>query len=254
MEWWLGRENLKTSGGRSDDYLELHMNSWDCLAGLLLVGEAGGDVCPGMERNDMDGPVYARPAISLIAEGLGPHHVALYIGGSDGAGDPGLLHRHGITTVVNCAVNLDINLVQAATEEGAGFTVGYGQIRYYKLGLIDGEGSPDTMMLGAYYILDGALRQTMPKRDSYPFADGGNVLVNCRGGRSRSVALVALFLHKQQPHLYPTLDDALAVIRTRRELRPDEWFETPKPMLYAAARRASEWIDMVDGRKTASSC
>lgn len=202
----------------------------------------------------MDGPVYARPAISLIAEGLGPRHVALYIGGSDGASDLGLLRRHGITTIVNCAVNLDINLVQAAAEEGDRRAVGYGDIRYYKLGLIDGEGSPDTMMLGAYYILDGALRQTMPKRETYPFPDGGNVLVNCRSGRSRSVSLVALFLHKQQPDLYPTLDDALSVIRKKRELRPDEWFEKPKPMLYAAARHASDWIDMVDGRKTVQSC
>lgn len=28
--------------GRSDGYAELHMNSWDCLAGLLMVREAGG--------------------------------------------------------------------------------------------------------------------------------------------------------------------------------------------------------------------
>ncbi|MEK1867348.1 MAG: inositol monophosphatase, partial [Ensifer adhaerens] len=34
--------------GRSDAYVELHMNSWDCLAGLLLVAEAGGAVCPFM--------------------------------------------------------------------------------------------------------------------------------------------------------------------------------------------------------------
>ncbi|QCO55048.1 inositol monophosphatase [Pseudorhodobacter turbinis] len=31
--------------GRSDGYLELHMNSWDFLAGLLLVQEAGGVTC-----------------------------------------------------------------------------------------------------------------------------------------------------------------------------------------------------------------
>ncbi len=202
----------------------------------------------------MDGPVYARPAISLIAEGLGPHNASLYIGGSEGARDLGLLRRHGITTVVNCAVNLDINLVPAAAQDGDLRATGYGDIRYYKLGLIDGEGSPDTMMLGAYYILDGALRQRMPKRETYPFPDGGNVLVNCRSGRSRSVSLVALFLHKQQPHLYPTLDDAVAVIRERRELRPDEWFETPKPMLYSAARRASGWIDMIERRKQAPEC
>jgi protein-tyrosine phosphatase len=86
----------------------------------------------------------------------------------------------------------------------------------------------------------------MPKRPTYPFRDGGNILVNCRGGRSRSVSLVALFLHKQQPNLYPRLEDAVAAIRTRRQLMPDEWFETPKPMLYEAARRASAWIDMIE--------
>lgn len=197
----------------------------------------------------MDGPVYARPAISLIAEGLGPFGVALFIGGGAGASDVGLLRRHQITTVVNCAVNLDINYVEADETITDVRASGYGDMRYYKVGLIDGEGSPDTMMLGAYYILDGALRQTMPRRQTYPFPDGGNVLVNCRSGRSRSVSLVALFLHKQQPHLYPTLDDALAVIRERRELRPDEWFETPKPALYNAARRASEWIDLIEAEK-----
>ncbi|ENM5835541.1 inositol monophosphatase [Vibrio metoecus] len=30
--------------GRTDGYAELHMNAWDCLAGLLLVEEAGGSV------------------------------------------------------------------------------------------------------------------------------------------------------------------------------------------------------------------
>lgn len=52
--WALG-VNVRRSGsgalglayvadGRSDGYAELHINSWDCLAGLLLVEEAGG-VC-----------------------------------------------------------------------------------------------------------------------------------------------------------------------------------------------------------------
>jgi myo-inositol-1(or 4)-monophosphatase len=53
--------------GRSDGYLELHMNSWDCLAGLLLVAEAGGDVCPYMAIGSLanGGPVLASaPGIS----------------------------------------------------------------------------------------------------------------------------------------------------------------------------------------------
>ena len=32
--------------GRSDAYVELHINAWDCLAGLLIVQEAGGVVSP----------------------------------------------------------------------------------------------------------------------------------------------------------------------------------------------------------------
>ncbi|MNL85585.1 hypothetical protein D3C87_2139480 [compost metagenome] len=37
------------------------MNSWDCVAGLLLVAEAGGDVCPFMEIGSLrdGGPVLA---------------------------------------------------------------------------------------------------------------------------------------------------------------------------------------------------
>jgi myo-inositol-1(or 4)-monophosphatase len=31
--------------GRSDGYAELHINSWDCLAGIVMVEEAGGYVC-----------------------------------------------------------------------------------------------------------------------------------------------------------------------------------------------------------------
>lgn len=47
--------------GRSDAYVELHMNSWDCVAGLLLVSEAGGNVCPFMEIGSLrhGGPVLA---------------------------------------------------------------------------------------------------------------------------------------------------------------------------------------------------
>lgn len=39
--------------GRSDGYAELHMNSWDCLAGLLLVAEAGGRVGPFLSVGGM---------------------------------------------------------------------------------------------------------------------------------------------------------------------------------------------------------
>src|SRR5690606_29350507 len=56
-------------------------------------------------------PRYDRPAISLIATGLGEDGVSLYLGDSEGARDIALLKEQGITTVINCAVNLDFNYV-----------------------------------------------------------------------------------------------------------------------------------------------
>ncbi|WP_429127571.1 inositol monophosphatase family protein [Ensifer sp. 4252] len=55
--------------GRSDGYAEIHMNSWDCLAGLLLVEEAGGRVCPFLDLGTLEagGPVLASaPRISAV--------------------------------------------------------------------------------------------------------------------------------------------------------------------------------------------
>ena len=81
---------------------------------------------------------------------------------------------------------------------------GTAPFRVFKLGLVDGE-NPNGMMLGGYYILHGALRQTLPEKQSYPRREHGNVLVHCRGGRSRSIALVALYLHLQDPIRFPEL-------------------------------------------------
>ncbi|UFS68215.1 inositol monophosphatase (plasmid) [Paracoccus denitrificans] len=53
--------------GRSDGYAELHMNSWDCLAGLLLVREAGGVTGPFLSMGGLTrgAPVLAAtPAVA----------------------------------------------------------------------------------------------------------------------------------------------------------------------------------------------
>ena len=55
--------------GRSDGYAELHMNSWDCLAGLLLVREAGGRTGPFLASGglrDGAGVLAATPAVASI--------------------------------------------------------------------------------------------------------------------------------------------------------------------------------------------
>lgn len=61
--------------GRSDGYAELHMNAWDCLAGLLLVREAGGITGPFLALDGLakGGPVLAAtPAMAAtLAEATG---------------------------------------------------------------------------------------------------------------------------------------------------------------------------------------
>lgn len=194
-------------------------------------------------------PFIDRPALSLIADSVGPEQVKLYIGGTEGARDVAQLADLGITTVVNCAVNLDINYVTDPKhpEETGKRAAGSGPVRSYKIGLVDGDGNPRDMLLGGYFILQSALTQSLPQKASYPVRERGNILVHCRGGRSRSVALVALFLHKDQPDRFPTLAEAIAHVRDARELHPDEWFETPKQVLIDAAQHAADTLEIIAG-------
>ncbi|MCC5903800.1 MAG: dual specificity protein phosphatase family protein [Halomonas sp.] len=196
----------------------------------------------------MNKAYYPRPPLSQIEQDLPGRGVTLYIGDSQAASSPELLLEHGITTIVNCAVNLDINLVDSNLAPTLGGLIhGPGMFRYYKIGMIDGPGNPYEQMLAAYFILRAALDQVMPDKPSYPHQARGNVLVHCRGGRSRSVTLVSLFLHLELPNRYPTIESALAHVRKERQLHPDEWHETPKPELFDAARVAARQVKLLLG-------
>ncbi len=201
-----------------------------------------------MSKDDESGPgstgslAFKHEIISLIETGLGPDKCSIYIGGTAAARDLGLLRKHEITTVVNCAINLDINYVSEPVEPASGNRCphGVGPVRVFKLGLVDGHGNSEGMMFAAYLLLDGAIRQIIPERPSYPRRAKGNVLVHCRGGRSRSTALVALYLHLNQPETFSTLDRALAHVRNKRGLHPGEWETAPKSVLIESARTAAE--------------
>ena len=187
------------------------------------------------------------PSLSLIARGLDPYGADLFIGGTRAARDVGLLRRHGISTVVNCAINVEVNYVASTGEgdeegESSGLCrFGSAPFRVYKLGLVDGE-NPAGMMLGGYCILRGALRQTIPEKESYHPLARGHVLVHCREGRSRSVALAALYLHLQDPVRFPELENAIAAVREKRGLPPEDWFEAPNPEIIEAAAEAARAI------------
>ncbi|EBA10482.1 inositol monophosphatase family protein [Sagittula stellata] len=60
----------QVADGRSDAYVELHMNSWDCIPGLLLVSEAGGAVCPFLSTGDLRTGGRILAAAPGIAEAL----------------------------------------------------------------------------------------------------------------------------------------------------------------------------------------
>jgi myo-inositol-1(or 4)-monophosphatase len=56
--------------GRLDAYAEVHMNAWDCLAGLLLVSEAGGRVGPFLAHGSLAAGGPAIAAAPGIAQGV----------------------------------------------------------------------------------------------------------------------------------------------------------------------------------------
>lgn len=56
--------------GRSDAYAELHMHAWDCLAGLLLVKEAGGIVAPFLELGGLTGGGAVLAVAPGVARGI----------------------------------------------------------------------------------------------------------------------------------------------------------------------------------------
>lgn len=165
--------------------------------------------------------------------------VDIYVGNRQAAADPALLAQHGITAVLNCALNLDINLVDRPADDARNIVFGRAALRYYKLGLIDGAGNPAQMLLAGYLQLSGLMRQQMPDKATYPWPSGGHVLVNCRGGRSRSVIVVSLFLHLERSADFPTLAGAIAYVRQMRQLDPIEWPSAPKPALIEAAQWAA---------------
>ncbi|MDD7969968.1 inositol monophosphatase family protein [Roseinatronobacter alkalisoli] len=61
--------------GRSDAYAELHMHPWDCLAGLLLVREAGGKVCNFLASGGLEiggGVLASSPGVaSMMSDATG---------------------------------------------------------------------------------------------------------------------------------------------------------------------------------------
>lgn len=131
----------------------------------------------------------------------------LYVGNLPGACDGAALLAAGITSSLNVSLNIDAPPLQLP--DGT-------HMRRSKVGLIDGAGNAPSHLAAAVLALDGLVRQASPGKPHYPAHRAGNVLVNCRGGRSRSVTVLALYLHLKAPDAYPTFPAAVAHVRGLR--------------------------------------
>lgn len=148
-----------------------------------------------------------------VIHGLGPHKLGLYLGNAPAALDGGALLERGITSTLNLAINIDIPPM--ALPDGTA-------VRRTHIGLIDGPGNHPAHLMAAVLALHGILHQASPGKPHYPSHRAGHVLVHCRGGRSRSVTVLALYLTLAVPCRFPTLGTALDHLRALRGLGEDQ--------------------------------
>lgn len=151
----------------------------------------------------------SRPLLIKLVPVAGQSHRWLYLGNGPAAQDAYLLHQHNITSALNMAVNLQLG--DLALPDGT-------WLRRTQIGLIDGAGNTMNHLLAGVLALDGLLGQASPGKLSYPPHRAANVLIHCRGGRSRSVAVLALYLYFTQQEKFPTPEAALTFLRTLRGL------------------------------------
>lgn len=151
----------------------------------------------------------SRPLLIKLIPVAGQSHRWLYLGNGPAAQDAYLLHQHNITSALNMAVNLQLG--DLALPDGT-------WLRRTQIGLIDGAGNTMNHLLAGVLALDGLLGQASPGKISYPPHRAANVLIHCRGGRSRSVAVLALYLYFTQQEKFPTPEAALTFLRALRSL------------------------------------
>lgn len=131
----------------------------------------------------------------------------LFVGNLAGAGDAGALMAAGITSSLNVSLNIDAAPLQLP--DGS-------HMRRAKVGLIDGAGNSPAHLAAAVLALEGLVTQPSPGKPNYPDHRAGHVLVHCRGGRSRSVTVLALYLHLRAAGTFPSFASAVAHIRKAR--------------------------------------
>ena len=163
-----------------------------------------------------------RPLLFPVIEGVGPHAKTLFLGNLATAEDPDCLLDAGITETLNVSINMFPGPLTLS--DGT-------HIRRYQIGMIDGDGNDPHLLAAAVFTIEGLMRGYVPAKPHYPKHRKGNILIHCRGGRSRSVALIALWLSTFARDRFASFESALAHLRQLRGL--DETYPLP-PMLALA--------------------
>lgn len=170
------------------------------------------------------------PLLFPVIEATGPGGATLYIANRVAADDPQMLFDHGITSTMNLAVNIE--MLPMVLPDGTA-------VRRTQIGLIDGGGNSAGHLLSGVLALHGMLRQDSPGKAHYPKHRRGNVLVHCRGGRSRSATVLALYLHLVHPGRFETFETALQHIRKVRGMGDDQ----PQPAMISLGASVLERLN-----------
>ncbi|WP_180901889.1 dual specificity protein phosphatase family protein [Martelella soudanensis] len=150
-----------------------------------------------------------RPLLFPVIEDFGPQGKTLFLGNLAAAEDPDCLLQAGITETLNVSINMFPGplLLSDGTH-----------VRRYQIGMIDGTGNDPHLLAASVFTVEGLMRGYVPSKPHYPSHRKGNVLVHCRGGRSRSVTLIALWLSAFAPERFASFETALAHLRRLRGL------------------------------------
>ena len=162
------------------------------------------------------------PLLIPVADDVGPGIDRFWLGNLTAAENPQALAGAGITASLNLAMN--IFPAPLRLPDGT-------EMRRYQIGMLDGPGNAPQTLAAAVMLIDGLARVYTQGKPHYPAHRPGGLLVHCRGGRSRSVTVLALWLHWRRAAKYPGLEAAIAHLRQLRGLADSH----PLPPMIALA-------------------
>ena len=149
--------------------------------------------------------------MSKITEGI-------WVGNQVAAADLSALAAANITGVLNVAWDLDIEYPSSEYIGDVSTDNEHLRLEYNKVGLVDGEGNTLFQLAAAVFQLRQLVsKRTLEAKDADTFPNPPSaVLLHCHSGMSRSVTVMALYLHFTEPGKWASYDDTLKFVMDQR--------------------------------------